>query len=258
MPQQIPPLRYAKMVILSLLGWPAVVVNTLVFALLAGAFTFFDKSGNSGHRLAARTWARSILSMVGVRIRLKGMEHLDPKRGYILTANHLSLFDILVLLGGLPIQFRWMAKKEVFRIPVMGWAMKRIGYVSIDRENKEEAWKSVHSGKAKLRQGLSLMFFPEGTRSPDGELKRFKSGAFILSLDSGAPVVPIAIVGTHEIMPKRSVLFHPGTVDMIVSPPIDPFSFSVETRNEFAQVVRSQIAIELEKTRLQRKAGGKS
>jgi 1-acyl-sn-glycerol-3-phosphate acyltransferase len=258
MPKRIPPLRYGKMVILSLLGWLAVIVNTLVFALLAGALGFFDKSGNSGHRLAAQPWARSILTMVGVRIRLKGMEHLDPKRGYILTANHLSLFDILVLLAGLPLQFRWMAKKEVFRIPVMGWAMKRVGYISIDRENKEEAWKSVHAGKAKLSQGLSLMFFPEGTRSPDGELKRFKSGAFVLSLESGAPVGPISIVGTHEIMPKKSVLFHPGTVDMIVSPPIDPSFFSVETRYEFAQVVRSQIAVELEKTRLQRKASGKS
>jgi len=249
MGQRMPPLRYAKMVLLSFFGWLSAITNTLFFALLAIALCFFDKTGSLGHRFAAQAWARSILALVGVKIRLRGIEHLDPNRGYILAANHLSLFDILVLLAGLPLQFRWMAKKEVFRIPVMGWAMKRVGYVSIDRQNKEKAWQSVYEAKAKLKEGFSLMFFPEGTRSPDGELKHFKSGAFVLSLDSGAPVVPISIIGTHEIMPKKSVLFHAGTVDIVISPPIDPSAWSLETKNEFAQVVRTQIAVELAKGR---------
>jgi 1-acyl-sn-glycerol-3-phosphate acyltransferase len=248
----ISPLMKAKMVVVSFFGWLSFLVSTFVFAIVGIVAGSFDSTGSLGHRISARAWARSVLTMVGVRIRLKGIEHLDPKRGYILTANHLSLFDILVLLAGLPLQFRWMAKKEVFQIPLMGWAMKRVGYVSIDRENKEKAWESVYAAKSKLDQGFSLMFFPEGTRSPDGEMKRFKSGAFVLSLHAGVPVVPISIVGTREIMPKKSVLFHPGTVDIVISPPIEPDAFTLDRKEEFAQVVRGQIAVELEKTRLER------
>jgi 1-acyl-sn-glycerol-3-phosphate acyltransferase len=98
------------------------------------------------------------------------------------------------------------------------------------------------------------MFFPEGTRSPDGELKRFKSGAFVLSLHASVPVVPISIVGTREILPKKSRLFYPGIVDLVISPPIEPGAFAMERKEEFAEVVRRQIAVELEKTRLEREA----
>ena len=248
------PLMWAKMAILSALAWITVIVNTFVFSVLTIVVCVFDKSGRLAHAWCARNWARSLLFMVGVKRRVKGIEHLDPHRAYVLTANHLSLFDILVVLAEIPVQFRWMAKKEVFRIPVMGWAMARVGYVSIDRENKEKAWAHLYQAKEKLDEGYSLMFFPEGTRSPDGELKQFKSGAFVLALHAGVPVVPISIVGTREIMPKKSRLFYPGTVDLVISPPIEPTAFTIARKEEYAQVVRSQIAVELEKTRLEREA----
>ena len=242
------------MVIVSALGWTTFLVNTFVFSTLTILVCLFDKTGCLAHAWCARSWARSVLFMVGVKLRVRGLDNFDPGRAYILTANHLSLFDVLVLLAGLPIQFRWMAKKEVFAIPLMGWAMTRVGYVSIDRENKEKAWAHLYQAKGKLEEGYSLMFFPEGTRSPDGEMKRFKSGAFVLALHAGVPVAPISIVGTREIMPKRSVLFYPGTVDLVVSPPIEPEGFSLERKEEYVQVVRGQIAIELEKIRLDRDA----
>ncbi len=248
------PWTRAKMVVLSVLAWTGLLVNTFVFSVLTILVCLFDPSGCLAHATCARNWARSQLFMCGVKLRPKGLEHLDPRRAYVLTANHLSLFDILVLLAGLPIQYRWMAKKEVFAIPFMGWAMTRVGYVSIDRENKRKAWAHLYQAKEKLEQGYSLMFFPEGTRSPDGEMKRFKSGAFVLALQAGVPVVPISIVGTRELLPKKSRLFHPGTVDLVVSPPIEPTGFSLERKEEYAQVVRSQIAVELEKTRLEREA----
>jgi 1-acyl-sn-glycerol-3-phosphate acyltransferase len=248
------PWTLAKMAILSALAWVAVLVNTFVYSILTILVCLFDRTGCLAHAWCARNWARSLLFMSGVKLRVKGLDHLDPRRAYVLTANHLSLFDILVLLAGLPIQFRWLAKKEVFAIPLMGWAMARVGYVSIDRQNKEKAWAHLYQAKGKLEEGYSLMFFPEGTRSPDGEMKGFKSGAFVLALQAGVPVVPISIVGTREIMPKKSRLFHPGTVDLVVSPPIEPAGFSLERKEEYAQVVRSQIAVELEKIRLERES----
>jgi len=248
------PWTLAKMAILSALAWVAVLVNTFVYSILTILVCLFDRTGCLAHAWCARNWARSLLFMSGVKLRVKGLDHLDPRRAYVLTANHLSLFDILVLLAGLPIQFRWLAKKEVFAIPLMGWAMTRVGYVSIDRQNKEKAWAHLYQAKGKLEEGYSLMFFPEGTRSPDGEMKGFKSGAFVLALQAGVPVVPISIVGTREIMPKKSRLFHPGTVDLVVSPPIEPAGFSLERKEEYAQVVRSQIAVELEKIRLERES----
>jgi 1-acyl-sn-glycerol-3-phosphate acyltransferase len=252
--ERISPGRLVKMAVLSFFGWLTVIVTTIVFGLVAVVCGFIDKTGKLGHTAGGRYWARSILAVVGVRVKVSGFEYLDPKRAYIVTANHLSNFDILTILAWFPLQFRWVAKKELFKIPFMGWGMSQVGYVKIDRGNPEKAWEDLFEAESKLKEGLSLMFFPEGTRSPDGELKRFKSGAFVLSLRTGLPVLPITVVGTHEIMPKRSLLFHPGTVDLVINPPIQPDAFTLESKHEFAQVVRSQIAVQLEKSRQEREA----
>jgi 1-acyl-sn-glycerol-3-phosphate acyltransferase len=252
--EPIPPARLVKMAVLSLFGWVTVIVTTIFFGTLAVFTPWFDKTGNLGHAVCARWWARSILAMVGVRVRVSGLEHLDPKQAYVVTANHLSNFDILAILAWLPLQFRWIAKKEVFKVPFMGWGMTRVGYVKIDREKPEQAWAHLFEAESKLKKGISLMFFPEGTRSPDGEIKRFKSGAFVLSVRTGVPVLPLTVVGTREIMRKRSLLFDPGTVDLVIQPPIRPDAFSLESKYEFAQVVRNQIAVQLEKSREERQA----
>ena len=251
---RIPPFRYIVRCVQAFFGWLTVLLSTFVFGILTIILYYFDKSGHLGHAIGARGWARTILLMVGVRSRVFGIENLDPARAYIIVANHLSNFDILVLTDRLPLQFRWVAKKEMFNIPVMGPAMTRAGYVSIDRENKEKAWAHLFEAVSKLEEGFSLMFFPEGTRSPDGDIKRFKSGAFVLSLHTGLPILPVTIDGSHEIMHKRSFLFRPGKVDLIIHPPISPSGFTIEQKHAFAEVVRDQIAAQIEKSRSGRQA----
>lgn len=242
------------MCVQSFFGWLTVLVSTIFFSTLTILLYYFDKSGRLGHAIGARGWARTILLMVGVRSRVIDTENLDPTRAYIVVANHMSNFDILVLTARLPLQFRWVSKKEMFKIPIMGPAMARAGYVSIDRENKEKAWAHLFEARNKLEEGVSLMFFPEGTRSPDGKIKRFKSGAFVLSLHTGLPILPVTVVGSHEIMRKRSLLFRPGKVDLIIHPPIFPSGFTIEQKHEFAEVVRDQIAAQIEKSRAGRYA----
>lgn len=249
---RITPLRYLKMCVQSFLGWVTVIVSTAFFATLIIIISFFDKSGRIGHAFGTRNWGRSILFMVGVRTKVRGLENLDPEKTYIIAANHVSNFDILTISAHLPLQFRWVSKKELFQIPIMGQGMKRVGYVEIDRQNKEKAWAHLFEARSKLEEGFSLMFFPEGTRSPDGEIKRFKPGAFVLAIHTGLPVLPITIVGSHEIMRKRSLLFQPGTVELVIHPPISPSGFTIARKHEFAEVVRDQIAAELEKSRSER------
>ncbi len=247
--ERIPPLRYLKMCLFSAFGWLFVFVSTFFFALVAVVSSYFDRTGRLGHILATRAWGRTILAVVGVRARVTGLENLEPGGSYVIVANHLSNFDILVVSAFIPLHFRWVAKKEIFQIPVMGWGMRRIGYVRVDREDKERAWASVFEAKGRVGKGASIMFFPEGTRSPDGELKRFKSGAFVLSIQTGLKVLPVTLVGSRDIMRKRSLLFQPGTVEMIVHPPMSPAGFTLEQKHEFAEVVRNEIAVQLEKSR---------
>ena len=242
------------MCVQSLFGWLTVLVSTAFFGTLTIVLYFFDKSGSLGHAIGGRGWARSILMVLGVRTRIVNIENIDSEKAYIIVANHLSNFDILSLTAHLPLQFRWVSKKELFRIPIMGPAMRAAGYVSIDRQNPEKAWAHLFEARSKLEAGFSLMFFPEGTRSPDGEIKRFKSGAFVLSLHTGIPILPITIAGSHEIMQKRSFLFRPGNVDLIIHPPISPSGFTIERKYEFAAVVRDQIAAQIEKSRAGQRA----
>ena len=251
---RIPPSHYIVMCVQSFFGWLTVVLSTAVFGTLTIILYFFDKTSVLGHAIGGRGWARSILMMVGVRTRIVNIENIESEKAYIIVANHLSNFDILSLTAHLPLQFRWVSKKELFRIPIMGPAMRAAGYVSIDRQNPEKAWAHLFEARSKLEAGFSLMFFPEGTRSPDGEIKRFKSGAFVLSLHTGLPILPVTIVGSHDIMQKRSFLFRPGKVDLIIHPPISPSGFTIDQKHEFAEVVRDQIAAQLEKSRAERRA----
>jgi len=250
--ERIPPLRYLKMCILSIFGWLFVIVSTFFFGLLAVASSYFDRTGRLGHIIATRAWGRTILAMVGVRARVTGLEHLAPGESYVIVANHLSNFDILVLSAHMPLHFRWVAKKEIFQVPIMGWGMRRIGYVRVDREDKESAWASVFEAKSRVGKGTSIMFFPEGTRSPDGETKRFKVGAFVLAIQTGLPILPVALIGTRDIMRKRSLLFHPGTIEMVVLPPISPAGFTLERKQALAETIRNVITAQIEKSRDER------
>jgi len=172
---------------------------------------------------------------------MKGLEHLDSRKSYIVVSNHQSFFDIFSLLGHLPLQFRWIAKAELFRIPLLGWAMTRTGYIPIERDSPKKAYRSMLQAAEKVREGVSILIFPEGTRSPDGLLQPFKKGVFLIALKSQAPILPVAIRGTRNIMRKNDWRAYPGHVEIRIFPPIETAGFSTDREAELSEQVRNTL-----------------
>lgn len=202
-----------------------ILVSTLVFGTFAIAFSFFDRSGNLPH-IIARLWATSILTVARIKVRVRGLSNLNPDRSFIYMANHQSNFDIPVLLACLPVQFRWLAKAELFNIPFFGYAIRRTGYISIDRSNLKSAFKSLKKASGIIKSGTSVVIFPEGTRSRDGHIASFKKGGFVLAVDSETPIIPVAIHGTWPIMPRNRFRIKPGTVTVVIHKPVDTTEYT--------------------------------
>jgi 1-acyl-sn-glycerol-3-phosphate acyltransferase len=224
------------------------VLATAVFSPLAIVLSLWNGDGDCSH-VVGRTWARCILLMSRVRVSVQGLHHLDPRATYIFMVNHQSMFDILVLQGQLFFQFRWLAKQELFQIPLFGPAMARAGYVSIDRSNRRSAHKSLLEAAEKIAQGVSVVVFPEGSRSLDGEIMSFKPGGFHLAVRAGRPIVPVVICGTHDVMPKRSLRISPGHVTISINPPIETASYAKGDKNRLMEMVRSVMIQDLERIR---------
>ena len=213
---------------------------TIVLGFIVILISFFSKTGNLPH-LIARIWARSILFVSGVNVSVNGRAHINTHASYIFMANHQSNFDIPVLLGYLPVQFRWVAKAELFKIPLFGRSMKGCGYISIDRFNRESAIESLNRAAKEIRNGASVVIFPEGTRSVDGRIKAFKKGGFVLSVDAGVPILPIVIHGTRLIMPKKSLSIKPGQVRMDILPAVSTQAYSRESKEDLMDVIREMM-----------------
>ncbi|MBW2145571.1 MAG: 1-acyl-sn-glycerol-3-phosphate acyltransferase, partial [Deltaproteobacteria bacterium] len=178
----------------------------------------------------------------GVNVRVKGCEHISRKGPQVLMANHQSNYDVLALLGYIPVRFTWTAKKELFRIPFLGFAMRRAKYIEVDRQSHARAMASMERAARQIREGTSVMIFPEGTRSTDGSLLPFKKGGIMLALKAGVPIIPIGISGSREILPRDSLRLTPGTIRMVIGPPIDPCNYTIEKRDELLECVRDAIA----------------
>jgi 1-acyl-sn-glycerol-3-phosphate acyltransferase len=224
----------------TLFAWVICLVSTVILGTVAILLSLFDPSGNIPH-LVARLWGRIQLGATGTKVTIQGLENIDRQRTYIVVSNHQSTFDIFALLGYLPIQFRWTAKAELFRLPFLGWAMSRIGYIPIERDSPKKAYRSMLQAAEKVRKSVSVMIFPEGTRSPDGNLQPFKKGLFLVALKSQAPILPIAIRGTGQIMQKGDWRTHPGKVHIIIAPPIETAGMPPEKEGELSDRVRSTL-----------------
>ena len=228
------------------------ILATIVIGGSVIIYSFFSRTGNGPH-LLARLWANSILwvSRIKVTVSGSGIEKLDPGRSYIYMANHQSNADIPVLLGRLPVQFRWLAKAELFKIPILGRAMRGVGYISIDRSNRKSAFESLTRAARTIRNGTSVMIFPEGTRSRDGNLLPFKKGGFVLSVDSGVPIVPIIIRGTRDIIPKGRLMIRPAPVTMEILDPVETADYTRKTKDALLERIRSILIAHVEKERLE-------
>lgn len=224
---------------LTMLG-TVIVLDTFFFAVITIIVSLFQKTGNIPHRVA-RGWARSILFISRVRVNVEGLDNMTPGESYVYMANHQSMYDIPALLGYLPVQFRWLAKIELFRIPVFGYAMSRAGYIAIDRSNRRAAFNSIERAARKVREGASIIIFPEGARSNDGNIKAFKKGGFMLALKSKRPIVPVTILGSRSILPKGSLKVQSGKILVRVHPLIETTGFTIKTIDGLMEAVRSVI-----------------
>ncbi len=221
----------------TIIGWTIFGFTTVILGTVAILLSLFDSSGNLPH-LVARLWGKIQLGITGTKVVITGLQHIAPQKSYILVSNHQSNFDIFAMLGYLPIQFRWIAKAELFRIPFMGWAMHRIGYISIERESPKKAYRSMLKAAEAVNGGVSVMIFPEGTRSQDGNLQPFKKGLFLIALKSQAPILPITIQGTSRIMRKGEWRTYPGNVSITIDAPIETAGIPSEKEEELSRAVR--------------------
>src|SRR5208337_449195 len=220
---------------------PLVYLYTLVLGILSLISSLFDGSGRVQHWFA-RLWARMILKTGSIQIQVEGLENIDPSRPVVYAANHLSALDIPVLYATIPGQFRIMAKKELFRYPVLGWHLKRSGQIPIVFGDAHASVGSLKRAGRALRKGLPLMVFPEGGRSPSGQLQPFMGGAFFAAIAEQVPVVPVAIVGTYEMLPMNSFHVLPGEVAMIIGQPIATTGMRLCDMDKLASQVRDAIA----------------
>jgi 1-acyl-sn-glycerol-3-phosphate acyltransferase len=226
---------------------PAIGVYTIVLGTLSVASSLFDRRGFFAHG-CARAWSWLILRTTGVRVEADGLDRLAPARTYIFVSNHQSIYDIPILFATLPFQLRIIAKKSLGRFPFLGWHLQRTGHLLVDRRNPDrqaifDQWSQL------VRKGLSLIVFPEGTRSADGRVARFKAGSFLLAIQVGLPVVPVAVSGSRHIMLKGRLRVSPGSVMFAVGAPIETkghFEPTIEDAKRLADEVRERIVAMVE------------
>jgi len=207
------------LVLLSALKLVLVAIHTAVLAPVVVAVALFDQ--RAAYRIC-QLWVRLNLLIYALRVRTTRLAPLDPSAAYVFMSNHRSQFDILAVITALSdFQLRWVAKVELTRVPVFGWALKHAGHVIIDRSNHVQAIASLRAARAKMEGGVSVMIFPEGTRGPlEGPLLPLKKGGFMLALETGFPIVPIAVRGSAELLPRGSWQPASGEIEVIVGAPI--------------------------------------
>ena len=233
----MPPLHWWRTVFYLI---PAITVYTIVLGTLSIGSSLFERSGHFAH-WCARTWSRLILRTTGVRVDVVGRERLTPGRTYVFVSNHQSIYDIPILFWSLPYQLRIIAKASLGRFPFLGWHLRRTGHMLVDRRRPDRA--RIFGWASRLTtNGLSLIVFPEGTRSRDGRVARFKGGSFYLALEAGLPVVPLSVIGSRHVMLKGRLATYPGHVRLVVHEPIDTSGLQDADAREFAERVRQIIA----------------
>jgi len=213
---------------------------TIVMGSLACLIGLVDRSGEAVVWVA-RVWAVMVLWSSGVRVEASGRDRVRPGAPYLFMSNHQSLIDIVVIVSTIPVSFRFVAKKELAKIPFFGWAMKVGGHVFIDRQNREQAIEDLKLAGQRVRDGMSVILFPEGTRSLTGELAPFKHGPFHLALAAGVPVIPLSISGTRHILRKKSLRIEPGSVKIVYGTPILTKGDTPDDRVRLMEEVRAAI-----------------
>ena len=208
--------------------------TTVIVAALLGVT---DKPGGLFDN-APRWWSTLILWAAGIKVRVHGLENVREGEPHIFASNHISWFDVPALAKILP-HYKFVAKAELFKVPIFGRGMRAVGMIEIQRENRKAAFGAYDVAAEKIRQGASVVVFPEGTRGRDYPLRPFKKGPFVLAIAAGAPIVPIIVHGTIEIMRKGSLRVHPGTIDVHLLKPVNTTGYDYDHREALMEAVRA-------------------
>ncbi len=202
-----------------LILFPFMALNTIIFGILAVVLSLVINQ-KIGSYIGGVLWARLNTTLTPTIIKLHGKQHIDRSQSYVIVANHLSAYDILALYGWLGIDFKWVMKKEIRKYPGIGFGSQAVGHIFIDRSSSAEAIKSINAAKEKIKNGTSVIFFPEGTRSKTSKLLPFKKGAFKFAFDLNLPILPVTINGTDKVLPTGTLNLFPGKIDIIIHPSI--------------------------------------
>lgn len=247
---------YLWRVLLSLFAWSLVAIMTILLYLFALIFVtplsaLIDRGSRRMIHSVSRCWGRLLLTLMPIwSIRVEGAENIDPKQHYVVVANHQSLVDILALLAALNIHFKFMAKQELFAIPFMGWHMSLAKYIPVLRGQKDSALVALEKVRGLLQHKISVVFFPEGTRSTDGQIQTFKSGAFKMAVQEKVPILPVIIEGTGTAVPKHSFVVTTVSRFLVrIGKPVDPSECGDGSYDQVKNIIREKMIQELDAVR---------
>jgi 1-acyl-sn-glycerol-3-phosphate acyltransferase len=213
---------------------------TVVLGLICIGLTLVTRKGWPAD-VVGKIWCRWILNLCGIHVDLEGTEHLDPTRSFVIISNHLSNFDIWATFATVPAKIRFVAKKELLRFPIFGQALACSDHIIIDRSKPEEAVAIINrQARERIGEGFCILFYAEGTRSPDGKVHAFKKGGSTLALQTGLPILPMSVSGAHKFLPKHHAVIRPGgRMKIVIAPPIETKGLPVDARDELTERVRN-------------------
>ncbi len=221
-------------------------IMTLLLFLPMVISSLLSRTGNLAFSIS-KIWARVMLLVSATRVSAVGKEKIEKGRSYVIISNHQSQYDILAIVTSLGVQFRWIIKQEILRVPLFGYALYASRNIFIDRRDPDRARKSIRKGLDRLPRGASVMFFAEGTRSPDGRLLPFKKGGFAVALERSYPVLPVTVNGSRRVLPKGSVEFHPGRIEVVIGDPIETSGYGLDRIGELMERTRDVIESNLDR-----------
>jgi 1-acyl-sn-glycerol-3-phosphate acyltransferase len=220
---------------------PLIIIATIILGSLNLFVSLFDEGGRRQVSIA-QFWSRVLLFIAGVKLHIEGLEKIDPNGSYVFVSNHVSYMDTPVVLGHIPVQFRFLAKKGLFSVPFLGYHLKRAGHIPVPRENPRAAIKAMSDAAKIIRErGVSVLIFPEGGRSLTG-LKSFKEGAAYIAIKAGVPVVPLSLTGTLEVLPMGSLNVRPGRVELRVGDPVPTAHLTLHDRAELNEELHRRVS----------------
>jgi 1-acyl-sn-glycerol-3-phosphate acyltransferase len=223
---------------------PLIFILSFLFGTLAIVLSY-SINDKVGSRIGGQWWARVIAFLTPMLVSVRNSELMDRNQSYVIVANHLSTYDIFLMYGWIKNDFKWVMKKEVRKIPGVGFGSAAVGHIFIDRSDTKSAVASINKAKDKIKGGTSVVFFPEGTRSVNGQLRPFKKGAFRFALELGVPILPVTIRGTEKVLPAGTFDIFPGKAEMIVHKPIAVSNYTTDKMPELIDRVKKVIASEL-------------